>query len=347
MCIGLRSKQYCYRNEQYTKEKYQEILGRVVLDTWSGSEKARKDFESFILAHPHKYANIMNSVDCTGDYLVNSKNAKHCYITVRVENSKYFERGDTIKDSYDCLSGGEQELCYDSINPDNSYRALFTSYCHKDRDVTYSDSCQSSEELFGCVGLKSAKYCILNKQYPKEEYLNLKNRLIEHMKQTGEWGEFFPASLSPFSYNESVAQDEFPLTREDAVDRGFRWQEGFTKTKGRETLKDIPDNISDVTDAIVNDILVCATCRRNYRITGQELGFYRHNKIPIPRECFFCRLAVLYRERGPVRLWKRKCMCPAGHQHGDAPCPTEFETSYSPDCKEIVYCEQCYNAEVV
>ena len=34
------------------------------------------------------------------------------------------------------------------------------------------------------------------------------------------------------------------------------------------------------------------------------------------------------------------------HFHGNEPCPNEFETSYTPERPEIVYCEQCYNAEV-
>ncbi|MBI4119570.1 MAG: hypothetical protein HY456_01835 [Parcubacteria group bacterium] len=34
------------------------------------------------------------------------------------------------------------------------------------------------------------------------------------------------------------------------------------------------------------------------------------------------------------------------HFHGEDHCPNEFETSYAPERSEIVYCEQCYNAEV-
>ena len=255
--------------------------------------------------------------------------------------------------------GGEQELCYDSINPDNSYRALFASYCHKDNDVLYSDSCQSSEHLFGYVGLKKAGYCILNKQYTKEEYEALVPKIIEKMKADGEYGEFFPVSLSPFCYNESVAQDDFPLSKEEALRMNLRWQDNFTKTEGKETLSAVPDDINEVTDKITEDVLVCNLCKRNYRITEQELSFYKFNQIPVPRACFFCRLKQLYRERGPVHLWHRKCQC-AGqksdngvytntlkHFHGAGKCPNEFETSYSPDRPEIVYCEQCYNAEIV
>jgi hypothetical protein len=37
------------------------------------------------------------------------------------------------------------------------------------------------------------------------------------MKSTGEWGEFFPLALSPFGYNETVAQDYFPITESKAI----------------------------------------------------------------------------------------------------------------------------------
>ncbi len=53
---------------------------------------------------------------------------------------------------------------------------------------------------------------------------------------------------------------------------------------------------------------------------------------------------------------KRKCMCEiknnntykntVEHFHNSTPCPNEFETSFAPDRAEIVYCEQCYQAEV-
>ena len=31
------------------------------------------------------------------------------------------------------------------------------------------------------------------------------------MKKTGEWGEFFPSSISPFGYNETVAMEYYPI----------------------------------------------------------------------------------------------------------------------------------------
>jgi hypothetical protein len=86
--------------------------------------------------------------------------------------------------------------------------------------------------LFGCSGLKSASYCILNKQYTKAEYEILVPKIIEHMMKISspsdegdahraggvmEWGEFFPSSMSPFGYNETVAQEYYPMTRDEVL----------------------------------------------------------------------------------------------------------------------------------
>ena len=79
-------------------------------------------------------------------------------------------------------------------------------------------------DLFGCVGVNSNKgYCVLNKQYAKEEYEELVPRIIEHMKKTGEWGKPLPPEVSPFGYNDTSAQDFFPTTREQALADGFPW----------------------------------------------------------------------------------------------------------------------------
>jgi len=338
ICYGLRNKSYCIKNKQYTKQEYQEILNSYQLNSFSGYLKAKKEFNDFIMKFPHRYASLQNCVDCTGEYLMQSKNTKDSFVAIRSENSRFFQRGDTVKESYDCLSGGEHELAYESNNADNSRLAAFTNYCHKCIDTFYSDSCQSCENIFGCVGLKKASYCIFNKQYTKEEYFILRDKLIKHMKETNEYGEFFPINFSVFGYNETIAQNEYTLTKAKATELGYKWQDEVQFTKGLETTTQIPDKIEDVPDQIVDEILKCITCQRNYKITVQELKLYRKGSIPIPRECFYCRLSEIQKLQGPMKIWHRKCM-----KEG---CSNEFETSYSPDRPEIVYCEKCYQQEI-
>jgi len=345
-CVGLRNKKYCIKNIEYSKEEYEKIMVSRLLHTYSGNEKARIEFEKFLLTKPRKYAYFQNCVNCVGENLTYSKNAKYVFHCKRSENAKYMENGNTQKDSYDLSVGGELSECYEGLTPDNSNRALFTSYVWKSVDVLYSDFCMSSQNCFGCVGLKHGQYSVLNKQYTKEEYEKLKEKIIEHMKTTGEWGEFFPMKYSPFAYNESVAQIHFPLTKEEVLKLGLRWQDNIQETRGQTTLLEIPDSINDVPDSITNEILECISCKRNYKIIPNELSFYKKWKIPIPRKCFFCRLARRFELRGPSRLWHRQCMCEKENHLHEGRCDVKFETSYALERPEIVYCEKCYQAEI-
>jgi hypothetical protein len=370
MCVGLRHKRYCFKNKQYSKEEYEKILGDYKLDTWSGLERAKKEFASFILEYPHKFSHLRNCVNCFGDELINGKNSKYCFNIKNPEDCRYLENGDTMKDSYDLCIGGELSQCYEGITPDHSHQSRFSIFSWKNNDVDYVDACHSSHDLFGCAGLKKAEYCILNKQYSKAEYEKLRKDIIAQMDavpykdkadNTYRYGEYFPSELSYFDYNETVANEYFPLAEKEAAAKGFGWQGKMQITTGKGTLaaKDIPETIKDVTDDILKEFLTCSDCNRNYRIVPQELQFYRKFTIPVPHKCFFCR----YRDRSqqfknPYTLWHRTCSCSGtrssngvykntiGHFHGAGACPNEFETSYAPDRPEIVYCEQCYQAEV-
>ena len=160
------------------------------------------------------------------------------------------------------------------------------------------------------------------------------------MKNTSEYGEFFPSSMSNFGYNETMAQEYFPLTKEEAIKNGFKWWDKLQKTTGKETLKtdQIPDSILDVKENILYEVLSCIECNRNYKIVQNEFSFYKKHLIPIPRKCFFCRNSERLKLENPMKLWHRKCM-----KEG---CNNEFETSYAPERSEIIYCESCYNKEV-
>lgn len=81
----------------------------------------------------------------------------------------------------------------------------------------YCINCHNSSEIFWCIWLRNKQYCILNKQYTKEQYYEILPRLIEYMLKKWEWWEFFPSYLSPFWYNETVAGEYFPMTREEVL----------------------------------------------------------------------------------------------------------------------------------
>jgi hypothetical protein len=357
MCAGLRNKKYCFKNQQYSKEEYEKILTEYTLDTFSGMERAQKEYDEFILSYPRRFAQIVHSLNCTGDVITDSKNCKNSFGMHQAENCRYYDYGASPKDSYDITMSGELSECYENIVADHSYHNFFGIFSVKSQNICYTQHCHDCKSVLGCAALRKSQYCILNKQYTKEEYEALMPKIIEHMNampyidRNGceyRYGEFFPAELSIFGYNETVALDQIPLEKDEALLRGFKWQDHLQQTIGKETrtAASIPESISMVEDSITNEILACISCNRNYKITPNELTFYRMMHVPIPRRCFHCRHHARILRRNPLELWQRTCMC-TQEDHGHASeCPNGFETSYAPDRKEIVYCESCYQKEV-
>ncbi|MCP6719891.1 MAG: hypothetical protein KJI72_01010 [Patescibacteria group bacterium] len=365
LSYNLRNKQYHILNKPYTKEEYQKKIEEFNLSSYESRVKLYEKWLAIIRDNVlHRAAVILQSANATGNMIFNSKNIHHSFDASGIEDAKYLI---VAIDSKECMDsyhfGFNCELIYECHALIRDYNVLFTNLSYDDSHIMYCDSCHNSENLFGCVGVKQGKYSIFNKRYNEEEYKELKRKIIAHMSETGEFGEFFPAKISPFGYNETQGQIYMPLSKEEVMKRGWRWEDQVPGTFGKETVKpnDIPDKIEDVEDSIVNEVLMCVKCKRNYNIIRSEFDLYRREKIPIPRLCPHCRYLNKIALRPPRKLWHRQCVCDPStgsgqatryentteHFHGKSRCPNEFETSYAPERKEIVYCEQCYNAEVV
>ncbi len=336
LCTNLVNKSYCIDNKQYSKEEYfqkkQEFLDGTFSKQQDNFERLRQLMGQRIV----KYAHIVSSQNCTGDYIKNSKNCTMCFNADGSEDSKNILYCYKVRDCFNSsLLGHKSELCYEVQSIFSSYDCQF-SYCVIDSsNIRYCDFVVNCQNIFGCVGLRNKKYCILNKQYTKEEYEKLIPRIIEHMKKGREYHGFLPKSLSCFGYNETTAHLYYPLKKEEALKQGFFWKDEETKTYLPQTYK-VPDNIKDVSDSITAEALVCADCKKNFKIILQELKFYRQHAIPIPRLCPDCRNRLRMSLRNPRQLWSRAC----------AKCNVAVQTTYSPERTEIVYCEACYLKEI-
>ncbi len=381
-CVNLRNKKHHIFNQPYSKEEYAKKISEYDLGSFSVIQTARAKTNSAILGYPRKYMEVLNSVNCTGDYIYNSKNTKESYEIVAGEDCKYchFLTIAPTKDSYDfTMWGGGAERMYECMGAgggQTDVRFAFECWSPSHHLNYCMELAGATHDMFGCYAAINKSYCILNKQYTKEEYEMLVPKIIQHMKDmpyvdsaghTYRYGEFFPPELSSFRYNETLSQEYFPLDRETALHKGYIWREN-TERKYEITISadELPDHIRDVSDEIVQAIVGCAhkgecdeRCSTAFRITPAELAFYRHMNLALPRFCPNCRHYTRLKTKNSIQLWQRKCTCvgqksengtytnTAIHFHGDNPCPNKFETSYAPERPEIVYCESCYNSEVV
>ena len=284
---NLRNKQYHILNKPYAKEEYFQKLKEFQLGSFAERKKLYDSFLELIKKNTiHRFATIEKSNNASGNMIFNSKNVSQVFDVERMEDVKYSIVALDTKTAMDSYHYGFScELIYECHAIIRSYEALFTHLSYDNSHVQYCDSCHNSENLFGCVGIKQGKYSIFNKRYEEAEYKDLKEKIITHMRKTGEYGEFFPYKLSPFGYNETQGQIYMPLTKEEALTQGLKWEDRVPGTFGKGTIEseDLPDSIGDVSDLITKEILTCARCIKNYNIVQPELDLLRRFEAPIPR----------------------------------------------------------------
>lgn len=367
MCTNLRNKSYCFENEQLSKEEYDEKIHKYNLGNRNTIEKLKEQFTDLKLKSIHRFARIVNSYNVSGDNIDHAKNSHFCFDTTQgPEDSKFlFWGGMKTKDCYDTDACAELESSYESFDLGvGGNRNLFSNVVYSSNEIEYSINCYNSSNLFGCIGLRNKKYCILNKQYEKGEYFEKLSKIKQQMMditytdksgKVYKYGEFFPAEISPFCYNETVASDYFPLSKEEIENAGLNWKEKETSLY-KITIKneEIPTDIKDVSDQILSEVIECAhkgeckdRCTGAFKILQNELTFYKRFNIPIPHLCYWCRHFERFRKRRPLKLWRRQCMCDLINHEHIGKCVNEFETSYSSDREEKVFCEGCYQKEVI
>ena len=347
MCSNLRNKEFCIKNKQYTKQEYEKIMSEILPMTYSKLEEFKKKSREFKKNSPHRSTYQINTESSTGNNLFNTKNCQNCFDSVEMEDCDFCTDITDMQDSKDVYHAGWSQLIYNSHAIANGFNVFFCNFSYDNKDIYYCDLVHNNHDLFGCVGLVHNKYCILNKQYTKEEYEKTSEKIIEHMKKTGEWGKFFSSNITPFAYNETIAQEYYPLTKEKAESLGYRWKEKISRDFRLATIDKIPDDIKDVDDSICREILACENdliprpllegegakkCGKNYQIQKPELRFYRKMNLPIPRECPDCRHADRMKLRNPRTLFKRSC----------SDCGKDIQTTFAPDRPEKVLCEECY-----
>lgn len=353
-CVNLRNKQNYIFNKPVNSEQYKKAWE----DIFSGNQSIFKKvlYESIKIQKEgvHKNFIITNSNNAIGDYIISSNNVFMSHQVFDAENIKYCDIiVSAWKDLMDISSYWEQmsyclemQASWGAKGKIAIANCAFSSYIfYWWNSVFYSIDCsENAQNIFGCCDLIKGKNCILNRPYSTQEYESLCWCIIDHMRSTGEWWEFFPHELSPFGYNETVAQEYFPLTESEVKSRGWNWYNAPEKTfEGSNDLAPLP--ISDYDertvwfeaaqkniDTLLSWVVKCEVTGKPFKIIKQELAFYIEHHLPIPTKHPDQRHKERMALRNPRELHERHC----------AECGRDIVTTYAPDRPEKVVCEECY-----
>lgn len=334
-CSNLVNKSYYVFNKKVSKEAFEEVRDKIFNGSYTTWKQGIEFYKKMWKTAKHRALHNVNCENVVGDILQNCRNMWQTfqgYDGEDINHSVSFGAGS--KDVWYCYSAGwgGSQLVYNSAVTRSSTDIRFCYYTFSSNNLTYCDSCSSCQDCFGCVGLKHKKYCILNKQYTKEEYFKLVPQIIKNMESEKTWGSI-GSWFTTYAYNQTPAQYYFPLTEKEACSRGYDWKEEANKNgeTGNKTFK-IPDSVNDADESLCKEILICEETGKSYKIMKSELAFYKKMKLPIPRLCPEARRKYRDNRRNPYKLFERNCSLSG----------EKIWSTFAPDRPEIVVSEKEY-----
>ena len=301
LCDGLENKSYCIKNQQYTVEDYHTYI------------KEQRKFLSYDDLYNGISDIALNRIvdNCSGNSLAFCHDVENGYFISRVENGKNIFCGDgsplaervydtvdiaKVDDSYGYMGVGQ--------NSSHVYCGANASTCHNIYYCYFMDSCSF---CLGCIWLKNKSYCILNKQYTKEERYKKVDEIFWQMEHDGILWEFFPPSMNPFYFNDTAAYLIDPsFTKEEVTKLWYLRRDEPIKVDIPEwaiTVKSSELGQFESSDEQWNWKLDETVCKRvildengdAYRIIPMELEFLQKHGLPLPRKHWLTRMKENFR----------------------------------------------------
>lgn len=296
-CADLQQASYCIYNKQYTKEEYLNKISTLI-------------FDQTLVPDSHAWLKIREWQNCYGNLIYTSSNILNWFETWDSKDVYHTLTSVELENAIDNLRCWKSSLVWESSNADYAYKVFTWKDNEHCKNCYYIDICYTSEYLFWCIWIRNKKYCIFNKEYPSQEYEQLMWRIINQMKEAWERGEFFDDSLSLFWYNESLAQDYYPMSKIWARNR---WYKRLDKTydptiPANATVIERNDYSQYEWDALLKDerilrtVILCEETKRPYMIQAKEREFYLKHTLSPPSRHPEVRRKELVKKRPWVDL---------------------------------------------
>ncbi len=290
LSVNLRNVSHYILNEPYTKAEYEKKKAEIFNGSYDNLQKYITEYKKLLSKRVVKYAHNVNAHDSTGDYITSSNRCINCFDVSDCDQLENIIFGTKAKDCFNStLLGHGAERVFNSISTYQSTNIRCSSFVIDSYNVDYSEIVMNSHDIFGSIGLRKESFVILNKKYSEEEYKILVQRITEHMKKMGEWGDFFRVDLAPFAYNESAAQSYFPLSKEVAVQAGYAWNDEVVQSVSNAVVNELPDMLEDMNENHWSQPITCIDCSITFKIMSIERSMYEKMSMPVARKCPRCR----------------------------------------------------------
>lgn len=175
-CVDLWSKQYCFFNEQLEKEEYEKRVKEF--KSTHKPEDIMAKIRAMELTLPNTAKEDNNEKSSALYYSYFNKNVYYVSDATQNEDSAYLFDSHRLKECFDTSYSADNEDCYDVVDTIKSSGCFSSKDLVKCIDCFFSYDLLNCSDCIGCSHLSSKQYCILNRQYTKDEYEKLKGQIL-------------------------------------------------------------------------------------------------------------------------------------------------------------------------
>lgn len=301
-CDNLINQSYCIENKTYEKDEYFKIKNEKLKDKKSIGKKSNKT-----------QANNYNSTNVSWFGIIKSSNIENWFFLDQISDSRncIFIYGweATCKSYYDCLECGNNSNDFYGVNcawtwSNNIYNS---SWIWNSQNIYYSYDLDSCSYCLGCIWLKNKQFCILNKQYTKEERFEKANEIFAQMDKDGTLWSFFPASMNPFYFNDTAAYliddtftkeevtAEWYLRRDEAIKVDVPTWADMIETKELNDYQWFDESwVWKINPEILKKVIKDEKWNF-YRIVPMELEFLQKHGLPLPEIHWLERIKLWFK----------------------------------------------------
>ncbi len=279
-CHDLENVSYAIGNKVMSKEEYMKQK-EVILQQKHNYVSRYKDLP----AQPKNIA----STNVSGTFLVESEDVENGHFAYRLKNGRnvfnvwWFQSNQEL---YDCVDGGgptSADMYGINWFAINSEKCMISCHIPNCNNIYYSYYVESCSYCIGCVWLKNKQFCIFNKQYTKEEWFVLANKIFAQMEKEWILGDFFPATLCPFYFNDTIAQIVWDFDESEIVKDGYLRRQEEVKVDIPTTAAIIKTNdplLTNYDESILAKVIQDSK-GNYYRIVKPELDFHARYGLPL------------------------------------------------------------------
>lgn len=189
-CVNLSNKSYCIFNRQLSKDEYKEKV--VFYKKWL-AEKVLAMVEDLRKRYPFTQKEAYNENSFYGNYIHHNKNCYLSFDAAHDEECAYLYDCFYNKTCYDMTySSQNNQLSYEVVDSTNLFNCNFSVFSDNSHDSSYIFNCSNVKNCIGCVSLSNKQYCILNRQFTREQYEKVSRQLFEELRnKNAAWNDLW------------------------------------------------------------------------------------------------------------------------------------------------------------